>query len=101
MEKNISRRIRFTSPQERLVPVGRGFIKLLPGWSGPVKSEVADFAILKGWAVEVFRDGEPPAHDTAPETTPALEVFTHEPADDEPLADFEPEPPRETFEGSE
>jgi hypothetical protein len=101
MEKMVSRRIRFTSPEERLIPVGRGFIKLRPGWSGPVKGEVADFAIAKGWAVEVFRDGEPAAYDTTPETTPALEVFTPEPADDEALADFAPEPPRETFEGSE
>ena len=101
MVKQTSRRIRFTDSQERLIPVGKGFIKLLPGWTGPVKGEVADYAISKGWAVEVYQDGEPPAHDTAPVTAPTFDDFAPEPAPDDGLDIFEPEPARGGFEGSE
>lgn len=100
-KKSDSRRIRVISETPRIVPIARGFFELQPGWQGRVKADVFEYATAKGWAVEVFSDGEPPAADTAPETLPGETVtfadFDEPPAD--PELDGPIEPP--AFEGSE
>ena len=99
-EQTKSRRINFTETRSRLIPVGRGFIELPVGFSGPVKSEVADFVIKKGWGVEI--DGEPVSYDTSPNPDAIISTDPFDLPSGEPEAeDVEAEPPMESFEGSE
>ena len=47
-----SLKITVTSDVKRMVPIGRGWVELVPGWSGRVKQEVFDYAHERGWVVQ-------------------------------------------------
>ena len=53
-----SQKITVIATEKKMVPVGRGYLELIPGWSGRVKQEVADYAIEKGYAVAAGDFGE-------------------------------------------
>ncbi len=62
-DKRKSRRVRIVSEEPVTVRVGRGMVEYKPEWEGPVVPQVFDNLIQRGAAVEVYRDGEPPAPD--------------------------------------